>query len=70
MRTGQAKGDFQLLCKWAKRRFRADFGHELAAHVNSDHVAKTNLKNVPEVGAGSRGQSMQVCRDEQSRAGD
>lgn len=71
MRTGQAKGDFLLLCKWAKRRCRADFGHKLVAQLNSDRVAKPNLNNnVREVGAGSQCKSMWVCRDKQRSAGD
>lgn len=70
MRTGQAKGNFLLLCKWAKRCFRADFGRKLVAHMNSDHVAKTNLNDVREVGAGSQCKSMWVRRDKESSAGD
>lgn len=61
---------FLLLCKWAKRHFRADFGRKLVAHLNSAHVAKTNLNNVREVGAGSQSKSMRVRRDKQPSAGD
>lgn len=61
---------FVLLRKWAKRHIRADFGHKLVAHLNSAHVAKTNLNNVREVGAGSQCKSMRVRRDKQPSAGD